>query len=144
MNRCLVRATNSLRRSSHSSFKKNHVHSLRFRQYTSISRNFRRSLSLSARNALNRNRSLLNNKISVTAPTASILFHRRHFAYNPNSTNPHRGNDSAHSGSIGTSFLQLVSLHNTSLYSTFRIQLRSQCHILALSLYSSQSPKFIQ
>lgn len=50
---------------------------------------------------MNRNRSLLNHKIPVTAPTASILCHHRNFGYNPNSTNPHRGNDSAHSGSIG-------------------------------------------
>eukprot|EP01083_Nonionella_stella_P271137 918526_1 len=96
MYRCLVRNTNTLRRNSLSYKRKPYS----FRKFTSISNNFKANLSFNARNTLNRNANLINNKISIPSTTSILLSHKRH-NFNPNSTNPHKANDTIHTGSIG-------------------------------------------
>ena len=102
MYRCLVRTTRTLRRNG-TSLNRSKKYTLTFRRYTSISHNFKRNLSYNAQNLINRNRKLLNKQISIT-PTASILLSnkdKRAFTFNPSSTNPHRANDTVHTGSLG-------------------------------------------
>eukprot|EP01084_Bolivina_argentea_P014433 26962_1 len=96
MYRCLVRNTNTLRRNSLSYKRKPYS----FRKFTSISNNFKANLSFNARNTLNRNANLINNKISIPSTTSILLSHKR-YNFNPNSTNPHKANDTIHTGSIG-------------------------------------------
>eukprot|EP00484_Ammonia_sp_Unknown_P029358 CAMPEP_0197031134 /NCGR_PEP_ID=MMETSP1384-20130603/10224_1 /TAXON_ID=29189 /ORGANISM="Ammonia sp." /LENGTH=1058 /DNA_ID=CAMNT_0042460619 /DNA_START=34 /DNA_END=3210 /DNA_ORIENTATION=+ len=92
MYRCLLRTSNTLRRKGTTlKYKGYNCRSYRCFLYTA-----KRNLST---NTLHRSRSILSNKISIASPTASILCHKRLF--NPNSSNPHRPNDTVHSGSIG-------------------------------------------
>ena len=106
MYRCLIRTTKTLRRNG-TSLKRNGTSLKRkkytFRQFTSISNTFKRNLSSNTKNVFNQHRSIHANRISITTPAASIICHKRHFGFNPNSTNPHRANDTIHSGSLGMS-----------------------------------------